>query len=280
MSYSVLDFWYFKICHLKTNMNCQICNKEFSSTSNLNKHKRTSKCSKIDKCLNCHQCFLINMEEHSPICSHTLLKRNAQLEADIERYISHITMLQERIENMTHERLDELQKQLKELTKKVEEKKQDQVIHIHNHNIKIQNLQVMNTNDFDDFTEFLTIDHIKKGAFGYAEYAINYPLNNKIICTDFARRKLKYKTDDGEVKNDINLISLSKDLFKSINLRNKELIFEHAREYIETLEDPEEKMNAYVKFMNYISLIRDGSQGIHHELYTDFVKQICTLSNS
>lgn len=69
-------------------------------------------------------------------------------------------------------------------------------------------------------------------------------------------------------------------MFKSINLRNKELIFEHAREYIETLEDPEEKMNAYVKFMNYISLIRDGSQGIPHELYTDFVKQICTLSNS
>lgn len=262
-------------------MICQICNKEFSSTSNLNKHKRTSKCSKIDKCLNCHQCFLVNMEEHLPICSHTLLKRNAQLEADNERYISHITMLQEKIENMTHERLEELQKQMKELTKKVEEKNQEQVIHIHNHNnIKIQNLQILNTSEFETFAEFLTIDHIKKGPYGYAEYAINYPLNNKIVCTDFSRRKLKYKTIDGDVKNDINMLSLSKDFFKSINLRNKELIFDYAREYIETLDDPEEKMNAYVQFMNYISLIRDGSQGIHHELYTDFVKQICTLSNN
>ena len=109
---------------------------------------------------------------------------------------------------------------------------------------------------------------------------MNYPLNQKIVCTDFSRRKIKYKTDDGKVKNDINMVCLSKDLFKSIDVRNKELIVEYARQYIETLNDPEEKMNSYVKFMNYISLIRDGSQGIHHELYLDFVKQICTLSNA
>jgi hypothetical protein len=190
-------------------------------------------------------------------------------------------MLQEKIDNTTHESLDELKQQIKELTKKVEEKPVIQIHNTHNHNnIKIQNLQVLNTSEFGTFAEFLTIDHIKKGPYGYAEYAINYPLNNKIVCTDFSRRKLKYKTTDGDVKNDINMLSLSKDFFKSINLRNKELIFDYAREYIETLDDPEEKMNAYVQFMNYISLIRDGSQGIHHELYTDFVKQICTLSNN
>ena len=267
-------------------MICHICNKQFSRMSNLYKHQRTSKCSTATQCLNCSMHY-VNETKHYPDCikflkneTIQLRSENNQLKADNERYISRITILQDKIEN-----LDELKEHMKELTKKVEETKKEQVIHIHNNihhhnNIKIQNLQMLNTNEFDTFTEFLTIDHIKKGAYGYAEYAINFPLNNKIVCTDFARRKLKYKSDDGEVKNDINLISLSKDLFKSINLRNKELIFEYAREYIETLNDPEEKMNAYVKFMNYISLIRDGSQGIHHELYTDFVKQICTLSNN
>lgn len=260
------------------NMNCQICNKQFSRMSNLYKHQRTSKCSNATQCQNC-QMYYVSLTKHYPDCVVTLRNEITQLKLDNERYLLRIMILQNKVESN-----DELKQQMKELTKKVEEK-QEQVIHIHNNthhhnNIKIHNLQVMNTNDFDDFTEFLTMDHIKKGPYGYAEYAINYPLNNKIVCTDFARRKLKYKSDDGEVKNDINMITLSKDLFKSINLRNKELIFEHAREYIDTLEDPEEKMNAYVKFMNYISLIRDGSQGIHHELYTDFVKQICTLSNS
>jgi hypothetical protein len=77
----------------------------------------------------------------------------------------------------------------------------------------------------------------------------------------------------------VNLNALSKDLFSSINIRNKELIFEYARENIDNIEDPEEKMLAYSKLMNYISLIRDGSQGIQHDLYPDFVKQVCTLSN-
>jgi len=258
-------------------MNCEICNKQFSTVYNRNKHQRTTKCSNSTRCKNCNMLYS-SITKHYPDCIETLQNEIKQLKLDNERYISRITTLQDKIENQN---ITELKQQIQELTKKIEENNQKQVIHIHNHNnIKIDNLQIVNTNDFDTFSEFLTIDHIKKGAYGYAEYAINYPLNNKIVCTDFSRRKLKYKTNNGEVKNDINLISLSKDLFKSIHIRNKELIFDYAREYIETLKDPEEKMNAYCKFMNYISLIKDGSQGIHHELYTDFVKQICTMSNN
>lgn len=238
-------------------MNCQICHKEFSTVYNRNKHQRVSKCSNAIQCENCNIHY-VNVTKHLPDCVAFLKKRNTELENKIV----------ELMENMTHERLDELQQQMKELTKKVEEKSQAQVNHIN-----------INRADFDAFTEYLTIDHIKKGASGYAEYAISYPLNNKILCTDFSRRKVKYKTEEGEVKNDINLNSISKDLFKSINVRNKELIYQYALEYIEPIEDSEEKMNAYVKFMKYISLIKEGSQGVQHELYPDFVKQICTLSN-
>lgn len=259
-------------------LTCQICLKQFSKVSNLQTHRKTSKCSHLDRCPQC-KCVFINSDNHTIHCSHTLLQKIAQLESDNERYILQITTLQNKMENMTHERLDEIQQQMKELSKKMDEKKEP-VINIHNnYNIKIQNLQNLNTERFQEFAEFLTIDHIKKGAHGYAEYAITYPLSDRLVCTDFSRRKLKYKTDEGDVKTDINLNSLSKDLFKSIDGRNKELIFQYAQEYIEPIKDSEEKMNAYVKFMNYISLIRDGSQGIQHDLYSDFVKQICSLSN-
>lgn len=257
-------------------MNCLICNKHFSKKSNLNKHRKITKCSKAIECKTCHKLY-VNESTHYPDCNTFLLEENArlrkendQLRFDSERYVSRILDLQEKIEN-----LDALQNQIKELA----EKQRRPVIHNHHHNnINIQNLQVLNIDDFDQFTEFLTIDHIKKGTSGYAEFAVNYPLNNKIVCTDFSRRKLKYRTNDGW-KNDINLLFLSKELFRSINDRNRELILQYARDYIDTLNDPEQKMNAYCQFMNYISLIKDGSQGMQHNLYPDFVKHICTMSH-
>ena len=260
-------------------MICQICNKKFSRMSNLYKHQRVTKCSNATQCETCKM-YYVSLSKHYPDCMSFLKKENQELRVDNERHILQITTLQTKMENMTHERLDEIQQQMKELSKKMDEKKEPVINIQNNYNIKIQNLQNLNTERFQEFAEFLTIDHIKKGAHGYAEYAITYPLSDRLVCTDFSRRKLKYKTDEGEVKTDINLNTLSKDLFKSIDGRNKELIFQYAREFIEPIKDSEEKMNAYVKFMNYISLIRDGSEGIQHELFPDFVKQICSLSNS
>jgi hypothetical protein len=268
-------------------MICDNCNKQFSNSYNLSKHQRTGPCSV--KCESCHTTLRRkDLQEHLLNCSvilqnkikelemqmqfktsefNALRVRCSQLEVDNERYVSQITQLQ-----------TEMQKDIKELKNEVKKANLRQKPQIIN-NFKIENLQIVNTQEFSHFANRLTIEHILKGALGYAEYAVNYPLSNKIICTDFARRKLKYKTKKDEVKSDVNLNNLSKDLFSSINARNKELIFEYARENIDSIEDPEEKMLAYSKLMNYISLIRDGSQGIQHDLYPDFVKQVCTLSN-
>lgn len=268
-------------------MNCDNCNKQFSNSYNLSKHQRTGPCSV--KCTSCKITLRRNeLQEHIQTCPvilqnkikelemqmqfktsefNAMRLRCSQLEVDNERYMTQIMQLQ-----------TEMQKDIKELkseVKKANKRQKPQIIN----NFKIENLQILNTQDFSQFADRLTIEHILKGVSGYAEYAINYPLSNKIVCTDFARRKLKYKTRKDEVKSDVNLNTLSKDLFSSINSRNKELIFEYARENIDNIEDPEEKMLAYSKLMNYISLIRDGSQGIQHDLYPDFVKQVCTLSN-
>ena len=36
-------------------------------------------------------------------------------------------------------------------------------------------------------TPSLTIEHIKKGASGYAEYALEGPLKGRIACVDYSR---------------------------------------------------------------------------------------------
>lgn len=51
------------------------------------------------------------------------------------------------------------------------------------------------------------MDHIKRGVLGYAEFATNFPLNNKIVCTDLSRKKIKYKTSKNDVKTDVNMRS-------------------------------------------------------------------------
>ena len=61
--------------------------------------------------------------------------------------------------------------------------------------------------------KFLSQDHIKQGAEGYAQYAVDYPLKDRVVCTDFARRKIKYKNEQGVMVQDPNMSNLSKELF-------------------------------------------------------------------
>jgi hypothetical protein len=45
---------------------------------------------------------------------------------------------------------------------------------------------------------------------------LEYPLKDKIVCTDFSRRKLKYKDENGNLIEDPEMIKLSQKLFKAI----------------------------------------------------------------
>ena len=272
-------------------MNCENCDKQFSKKSNLTRHQKLNNClSKCPHCdvicrrpihiLNCPTLLNARIQElelknQTLMFDNTNLTaqivpmriRNTQLEMDNERYIAQITKLQ-----------DEMQKQILELSKEVKKANKKKQCIINNNNIKIENLTILNTTDFTKFSDLLTMDHIKRGALGYAEFATNFPLNNKIICTDLSRKKIKYKTSKNELKSDVNMRCITKDLFQSINERNKKLIFDYAKNTIDVIENTEEKMMAYEKFMKYISLIRDGAQGIDHSLYPDFVREVCMMS--
>jgi hypothetical protein len=62
-----------------------------------------------------------------------------------------------------------------------------------------------------------------KGPEGYAQFALEHPLKDSVICTDFARRKVEYK-EDGSIKTDPEMSVLSSKFFKSIKDRNRELL--------------------------------------------------------
>lgn len=186
-------------------MICSDCDKQFSKKSNLTRHQKLNNClSKCPHCnsmcrravhlLNCptllnHRIKELENQNANLLIENTQLNaeitpmriRNTQLEMDNERYIGQITKLQDDM----HKKLTELSKEMKKANKKKQQQQQYVITNTTNHNnIRIENLTILNPSDFSKFSESLTMEHIKRGAIGYAEFATTFPLHNKIICTD------------------------------------------------------------------------------------------------
>ena len=81
--------------------------------------------------------------------------------------------------------------------------------------------------------KFLTIEHILKGPEGYADYALCYPLNNRLIIDDDyydSKHKvtfLKYKDFNGDIIVDLNGQFLVNMIIDSLNDQKKNLMIEH-----------------------------------------------------
>ncbi len=81
--------------------------------------------------------------------------------------------------------------------------------------------------------KFLSIEHILRGPEGYADYALSYPLNNRLIIDDYyydSEHKvefLKYKDFNGDIIVDLEGAILGKMIIDSLDDRIKNLIIEH-----------------------------------------------------
>nr|QBK87782.1 MAG: C2H2 type zinc finger protein [Marseillevirus LCMAC202] len=140
-----------------------------------------------------------NLKRHQEVC-----KRHQEVKKEelLERQISHLTNLVEKLAS-----------------------KPDTNVNNVNRNVVLGNLQPVVEEDIEALAiEYLTIDDIKKGVVGLVTFVLNYPLGERIICTDKSRKKLQYKDAEGNVVNDPGGVKLSQTFFKAINPRNQELI--------------------------------------------------------
>ena len=66
--------------------------------------------------------------------------------------------------------------------------------------------------------KFLTIKHILRGPEGYADYALSYPLNDRLIIDedDLEPTFLSFRNSSGEIIIDYGAKMLFKMLFESI----------------------------------------------------------------
>jgi len=73
--------------------------------------------------------------------------------------------------------------------------------------------------------KFLTIEHILRGPEGYADYALSYPLNDRLIEEDYLNPTfVKYKDINGNIITDYGGKIITKMFFESIKERIYELI--------------------------------------------------------
>jgi len=88
----------------------------------------------------------------------------------------------------------------------------------------------------------LTLEHIKEGAVGYAKYALEYPFKDRLKCSDYSRKKITYKDDDGKRIVD-RIDKIVPNFFKSIDTNNEKLIKECMSDLKDEMDDLEELEN-------------------------------------
>jgi hypothetical protein len=100
-------------------------------------------------------------------------------------------------------------------------------------------------------------------------------LKNRMLCSDYSRRKVKFKDKDGNVITDPEMTTLTKKFFESIYEKNKELICKYANELKERLGD-ENVMDTVVKIFEYKEAVNRGCDGEKTDFHHDFVKRMCS----
>jgi hypothetical protein len=297
-------------------MKCEYCEKELKDKYTLKTHQKTSKyclekqCKELEtnfKCENCHEIFTTNsaLKIHILHCKikikNELKEKYDKLERDykdkynklekeyIDKY-NNIVFEKEQLANIhkqSNKTISNLNEKILDLENKIfslAEKGINKPTTITNNNNTITNyidkMQNITSELLEEQSYNLTIDHIKNGAKGYSEYFANFPLKDNVKCTDYARRKIIYKDENGEVINDPFLMKISKNLFKSIRQRNRELSKKYVDELYEIIK--KEPGNGDY-FMNLIKDIiyqetefsRLGEGDIESELFHDIVRYIC-----
>lgn len=250
---------------------CSYCKHKFANKGNLNLHLRTAKyCMKlrkhmtenthIFKCRGCKHEFTLNYnrDTHEKKCNILLRKKCKKTVQNLKNKYRHI--------------IAEKDKHIRELESRLE----NIAIHAVDKPTTV-NVSLLPVSDehIQRHVNDLTLDHILKGAVGYSDYTLDYPLKDRVVCTDFARRKVRYKDSNNDIITDPGMTTLCQKLFSAINERNKQLIDEYIQQ-LDSMLPPGETLRAMVEqYSNRVVHVRNISDGEKPKLYHDFVREIC-----
>jgi len=254
-------------------MECSFCKKKFKNKYILETHQKTAQyCLKIQKKSTqfvCEYCgkhlttkrWLIN---HYQSCI------NYIVHTQTSEYKEKIISLESQVSDQK-ETIRELQNKLENIA--LQAVKRPTTMNKTNINNFIQNMEPITQEHLVEYTQKLTLEHIQKGASGYAEYALEYPLKDRIACVDYSRRKIKFKNKDGDLITDPEMCKLTPMFFESIKAKSSEIVYSQNDPNMDSVMFEE-----VAKLFNMNADVKNGAEGIKSDFYHDFVKHVCSGS--
>jgi hypothetical protein len=266
-------------------MECQHCGSKFSTKYSLKTHMKTAvyclekRDNKIKKdeftCSKCSKTFTSKrwLVLHQTKCGESIELLKEQIHQLDEQKKSLIEKLKEQ-EVHYCKQIQQLQDKLENIAiKAVQRPTTTNNMNKTQINNIIQKMEPISENYLIDNAPHLTLAHVQRGASGYAEYALEYPLKNRVACVDYSRRKIKFKDTDGNVVTDPEMVKLAPMFFESIKNKSSELV--HSM----NTPDMDSSMFEQVAIMfNTNSDVKNGSSGVKTDFYYDFVKHVCSGS--
>jgi hypothetical protein len=224
---------------------CNLCDKEYKTKQSLNihienKHRKDIKLQEYEK----------HLEKQKKEYEKNLEKQKKEYEKKLEEYKKQIEKLQDKLENVA----------IKAATKPTTQ----QTNYIQN------NLQPLTNADFTKYLDKLTANTLINGYEGLGKYALEYPLNNRVICVDFSRKIVKFKNEAGELVNDPEMTDICERFFDSITDKSKNI-----SNNIDNHEDDVYKGIFSNQVSKIAKEIRFTGEGYDTQLKRDFVNYIC-----
>lgn len=286
---------------------CEYCKNVFSNKQNLKSHQHKAKyCLKIqgkkidtDKTFICEGCkneFIVkhNYNRHLEICQKYIYNNTyKKICTDYENKIinietkskSEIKALTERLEDAkeTIRDRDDTIKHLQEKLSGIAEKAASRPFSVQNtKNIQInniiQNLEPLDLDDMGKYVDQLTLSHHKLGAEGYAKFALEGPLKNKLCCTDMVRESYTIKDKHGNIIIDIRLQKVFTAFCNAFKMKSYLLAQDHyqelAKKFTEAEMDNCETMNYALSLARY----RFQKDNKFCKEITDYIKNNCNTS--
>ena len=236
-------------------MKCEFCNNEFTTKTSLIHHQKTAKyciilqgseTNTVFICLKCNKKLSTQnrLYTHEQTCKkymEDIIKKDCEQKlAEKDRVILEQKLIIEEqkivIKELQSEYKRHIEIQNKDLNDRIQSMAEKAIAKPSTLNQNTTTNQIINNMmpitdaHLQEHVQNLNPVHVQNGASGYAKYALEFPLKDMIVCTDFQRRSCKYKDENGNVISDPEMTKITKRLFSAIKERNEKLINEYSAE--------------------------------------------------
>jgi regulator of replication initiation timing len=235
--------------NIKGNFVCNLCGKDFQVKCNLKDHQLI--CEKNSP-------NILKLKEEIT----ELYQQNQKIKYDFGILQKENEILKGELENFRSDYKDLATTAVKRPTNSTKN------IQINNY---IKNMPLLLESDIKENVQYLTLDHHVKGAEGYAEYALEFPFKDKIVCVDTARNKIKYKNEEGDVIDDVGFRKMMEKLCKELKDRSFNLSQEHYEKLSESFTEKE--VDDY-NFMETAIAISKYANGKENDFCNKIIKMI------